>query len=169
MLTRHFKTFRTQFHGITCLHYVLVCNNYIYKPKMVPSRLLTSICFFWKLTGMVCYNNASLMNMDNDAKYYLQPNIFNFFERLDNLSHCNYNPCLSTRILLIYLFGYPMPNFGSSSRDGLTRPTDGHREPLNEVGSIVPDERLAGCEPGIFGFEHKALPHFETNVGQISC
>ena len=53
--------------------------------------------------------------------------------------------------------------------DGLTPPSDGHRQPRNEFGSIGPAERLVRCEPEIFGFDHNTLPHFATNVDQISC
>ena len=38
----------------------------------------------------------------------------------------------------------------------LIRP-EGHREPRNEIGSLIPAERLMGFEPGIFRFWSQRL------------
>ena len=37
----HFKTFKVQFCGVPCFHYVLVCKIHIYMQKMTLSSLLT--------------------------------------------------------------------------------------------------------------------------------
>ena len=70
------------------------------------------------------------------------------------------------------LFGYPTANFGDIFTHPISitvlhfRP-EGHKEPRKEVGSLSPNERLVGFEPGTFLFSQQRLDSLGHSPKQL--